>query len=596
MRILKKLSLMLLALCVATALLVGCGSEPQSEAATEDEIITVQRGDLVIDVVSSGNLALSHKEDLAFEVAGTVEDVLVEEGDVVEEGQVLATLDISEWEDDLEALEDAATAAERSQLQVQINLHTAEQNLKNSRDNQAAKELALLSARISLDTAEYTLGKAEGTYIPLEARDAQDAVDEAIAILDALLEAPYAVPGWATLVTAAQRQLRAAYVTLDAILVDYDAQELDIKRKQVEVAQMGLLKAQEDLAEVAQDIAVKELQLALAQANLVAAQKALEDAREALAEAESESPLIAAPFDGFITEVNVEGGDEVLKGTVAVQLADPAEFQADILVNEMDILQVKLDGQATIEVDAMSGVSFPAKVTHISPTATIQSGVVSYQVKVELESLTPQESTLSGSQPRVNLDRLYEVLDKAVADGKLTQEEADAWRESWEERAGDLTQEEVDQGVQGLAQLLQNYSGEQIKQFQERMKQAAEDLTEEQKEQLRERYRGSSAAVLQQGEFQLREGLTVTVSIVIDQRKNVLLVPNKVIIVQGQESFVNVMKDGVIEQRSVQTGLSDWQNTEIIEGLSEGEQVVIPQKTTTPPAEESGPRGMFGGG
>jgi len=612
MRIPKKISLLLLASCLAGVLLVGCGSEPESETATEDEIITVQRGDLIIDVISSGNLALSHKEDLAFEVAGTVEAVLVEEGDVIEEGQVLAKLDISEWEDNIEVLEDNVTAEERDLVQAQISLQTAEQNLKSAQDSEATKELALLNAQISLDTAEYNLGIAERTIIPLEAEDAQQAVDEAKARLDTLLERLDEAETdderqtWTSLVRYAQRELRAAYAALDAILGDYDSEELDIKRKQIEAAEMSYAQAQKALDDIADDVAVKELQLTLAQGNLVDAQKALEDAGEALEEALEDSPEIIAPFDGFITSVNVEGGDEVLKGTVAVQIADPNKFEADILVNEMDILQVMLEGEARVEVEAMQGVSFPAEVAHISPTATIQSGVVNYEVTVELTSLIPLETTTSlkeQGQAGISLERLYQILDKAVEDGKLTRQEADAWKTNWEQRASDLSQEQLDEAVEGLAQLLENATREQIEQMQERIKQATENLTEEQKQQLQERYRESSAArqqpeaILQQGEVQLREGLTVTVSIVIEERKNVFLVPNKAIIAQGQDSFVRVMKDGTIEQRSVQTGLSDWQSTEITEGLSEGEQVVISKTTSTSTTQESSrPRGMFGGG
>lgn len=612
MKILRNVLLLLLASCLAGVLLVGCGSEPEAEAVTEDQIITVQRGDLIIDVISSGNLALSHKEDLAFEVAGTVEAVLVEEGDVVEEGQVLAKLDISEWEDNIEVLEDNVTAEERDLVQAQISLQTAQQNLKSAQDSEATKELALLNAQISLDTAEYNLGVAERTIIPLEAEDAQQAVDEAKARLDTLLERLDEAETdderqtWTSLVKYAQRELRAAYAVLDAILGDYDAEELDIKRKQIEAAEMSYAQAHKALDDIADDVAVKELQLTLAQGNLVDAQKALEDAGEALEEALEDSPEIIAPFDGFITSVNVEGGDEVFKGTVAVQLSDPNKFEADILVNEMDILQVKLGGEARVEVEAMQGVSFPAEVAHISPTATIQSGVVNYEVTVELTSLIPLETTTSlkeQGQAGASLERLYQVLDKAVEDGKLTRQEADAWKASWEQRAADLSQEQFDEAVEGLAQLLENATREQIQQMQQRIKQAAENLTEEQKQQLQERYRESSAApqqpkaIVQQGEVQLREGLTVTVSIVIVERKNVLLVPNKAIIVQGQDSFIQVMKNGDIEQRSVQTGLSDWQSTEITEGLSEGEQVVISRTTSTSTTQESSrPRGMFGGG
>jgi hypothetical protein len=42
-----------------------------------------------------------------------------------------------------------------------------------------------------------------------------------------------------------------------------------------------------------------------------------------------------------------------------------------------------------------------------------------------------------------------------------------------------------------------------------------------------------------------------------------------------------VLGDGLIEQRSIITGISDWQYTEVIEGLSEGEKIVIPETTAT---------------
>ncbi|GAH08417.1 unnamed protein product, partial [marine sediment metagenome] len=60
---------------------------------TEEQLVAVQRGDLTIDITAVGNLAFACKEELTFEVSGTVGEVLVEVGDSVEEGQVLANLD-----------------------------------------------------------------------------------------------------------------------------------------------------------------------------------------------------------------------------------------------------------------------------------------------------------------------------------------------------------------------------------------------------------------------------------------------------------------------------------------------------------------------
>jgi hypothetical protein len=72
------------------------------------------------------------------------------------------------------------------------------------------------------------------------------------------------------------------------------------------------------------------------------------------------------------------------------------------------------------------------------------------------------------------------------------------------------------------------------------------------------------------------------VSILVEEKNDVLMVPNGAITYQGREAYVQVVSpDGTIEQRLIQTGISDSQNTEVTSGLSEGEQVVIPQTTTT---------------
>jgi multidrug efflux pump subunit AcrA (membrane-fusion protein) len=97
---------------------------------------------------------------------------------------------------------------------------------------------------------------------------------------------------------------------------------------------------------------------------------------------------------------------------------------------------------------------------------------------------------------------------------------------------------------------------------------------------------------------QLREGLTVTVSIIVSSVDNALLVPNAAVTREGQKSYVRVpTAAGGEEKREVKTGISDWQNTVITEGLIDGERVLVPQaqassstSTTRPPSG-----GMFFG-
>lgn len=107
-----KIVLMVLIITVMLAIpLSGCSSGPAETDATESQVFTVQRGNLVVDIAAAGNLALSRTEDLTFEIAGTVEEALVEEGDSVTEGQVLVRLDASEWEDELTILKQQPSAS-----------------------------------------------------------------------------------------------------------------------------------------------------------------------------------------------------------------------------------------------------------------------------------------------------------------------------------------------------------------------------------------------------------------------------------------------------------------------------------------------------
>jgi len=74
----------------------------------------------------------------------------------------------------------------------------------------------------------------------------------------------------------------------------------------------------------------------------------------------------------------------------------------------------------------------------------------------------------------------------------------------------------------------------------------------------------------------LRIGMSATADIVIDKRTDVLLVPSRAVTEDSQGNpVVKVMVGKQTEERKVTVGLSDGFETEIISGLSEGEQVVI---------------------
>jgi HlyD family secretion protein len=360
-----------------------------------------------VDVSASGNLQFSTQEDLAFEMAGTVEDIFVEEGDAVNAGQVVATLDTSDWEEQLRSL-----------------------------------KMSVLSSEVSLKQAEMSLEDAE--------RETETSITGDVVV--------WCCP---------------------------DDDEIEIKEMQVEQSKLRL-----------------------------------EDAQAQLDEHLAQSPEVVAPFDGFVTQVSAEGGDEVFKGTVAVTIVDPSRFEASILVSENDISKVSEGTQAYVEIDSMSGVTLPAEVSAIAPTATISSGVVNYQVTVDVATLDEARALMqraSASQPNES-GSMPEQLREAVESGELTQDEAEAMI------AGGAGKQMVpDSDIEGI---------------------------------------------------DLREGLSVSVTLLIAEKTDVLLVPNAAISKAGNRAFVTViLEDGGEEQRSITTGVSNWQYTEVLDGLEEGDVI-----------------------
>jgi HlyD family secretion protein len=69
-------------------------------------------------------------------------------------------------------------------------------------------------------------------------------------------------------------------------------------------------------------------------------------------------------------------------------------------------------------------------------------------------------------------------------------------------------------------------------------------------------------------------GYSADVEIVLGGRPNVLRVPTAALI-EGARVMILNADSGKLEERKVMTGLANWEFTEIVEGLSEGERIVI---------------------
>ncbi len=79
----------------------------------------------------------------------------------------------------------------------------------------------------------------------------------------------------------------------------------------------------------------------------------------------------------------------------------------------------------------------------------------------------------------------------------------------------------------------------------------------------------------------LYQGMTGNITFITKEMEEVLYVSNRAIFREGTKSYVKVMNDyGKISEKTISTGFSDGINVEIVEGLSEGDIVLIESKVT----------------
>ena len=73
----------------------------------------------------------------------------------------------------------------------------------------------------------------------------------------------------------------------------------------------------------------------------------------------------------------------------------------------------------------------------------------------------------------------------------------------------------------------------------------------------------------------LKPGMFGRISIVYDSRKMALQIPRSAVIEESGETTVFVVADDVAEKRTIQTGYSDAGNIEVLDGLADGDEVVV---------------------
>ena len=154
--------------------------------------------------------------------------------------------------------------------------------------------------------------------------------------------------------------------TLSSIKEDILNADRDILEKQ---------KKLEELEAGAGDLDIRTKELSVRQR-----QNALQDAKEDLAEY-----YVYAPFTGVVAGLSVQRGEHVSNGTsVATLITD--QKTACITLNEIDAAKVRMGQKATLTFDAVEGIIISGSVIGIDTIGQSQSGVITYDVVIKLDS------------------------------------------------------------------------------------------------------------------------------------------------------------------------------------------------------------------
>lgn len=277
-------------------------------------------------VSASGRIEGRDVSVAAKDIQGRVTRLLVDEGDTVTKGQLLAELEANALE-----ARAASLAAVVANVQAQIGQAILDVSLtaKNSEASIAAADAAVSAAEARVMRAKAVLANA-----------AADHGRAATLLADAVIS---------------KREFDQMEMTLRTSEADLEASENDLARARADL----------ELARASREgIAVKRQQVRALQENGRAAVGQLAEVQAHLAERR-----VVAPSDGTILSRPVEVGDVVSAGAPLFQLVDLRRLYVKVYIPEPDIPKIKLGDPADVYVDAFPGRSFAARVSKVHEQA-----------------------------------------------------------------------------------------------------------------------------------------------------------------------------------------------------------------------------------
>ena len=420
-----------------------------------------------------------------------------------------------------------------------------------------ALQLALTSAQASLASAQARLQQAkQGNARPEDIAAAQAAVASAQANYDKLVAG-----ATSTDLASAQAAVASAQAAYDAAVVaaGTTGSQLEAARASLQKAQVALEKAQLDYTDAIQKNANDR-------AALAAYQQAQIDYQQAKANYDSLADTAGSDANSKIQAAAAQL--EQAKANLA-KLTNPATA-ADLAAAQASIDQAKAN---------LAKLTAPATETDIAiqEAAVTQAEAAVKQAELNLEQATLRApfaglvtdvSIVPGSQVNAATPAIS-LMDVSTMHVKMLLNE------------NDVVRAKLGQPVQLSIDSLPDWQAT-----------GAVDYIAPSAQKVNGVVTYDVKVTFANSDPRIKAGMTANLTIVVANKKGVLLVPNTALLPKGAGHVVQVPNaDGKgFTEVDVTTGLTDGTNTEIVSGLSEGQRIIAVPTSALPK-----PRGFFGG-
>ena len=346
------------------------------------QIISMQKGDLISEVSISGQLQFSTNEDLLFTSTGKISKIHVDENSTVSKGDILATLE------DIKI-----TELEKDVAQALANVETAKEALDDTRKPYTDTQIA---------TAEYQLNVTKSSLL-----DAKDDLDNT-------------KTGDPNLIALKEKAISDAKITL--LKSEFDLTYYMQNGKKVD---MDNAKSNYDIAKIAKDNSVRTLNLTKSQWT-----KTLEPYTEDITKYKTEYLDNLNKWFGIKTDSKyLISTDEILKSwdISLTQIFSEGAITRDIYLNPMDNIKTEWDeltiygwlhlSPATIGNESSSkDIWITCDNTPILPVNTIGTvTIVKTCIKKELKDSWDSYNTAITTLEEKNIEK-----DKAIDTAQST--------------------------------------------------------------------------------------------------------------------------------------------------------------------------------